>query len=399
MPPQADPRDYDLNAYGAQQGGRNDWQQPQFQPQHQPHAAAPPALDPGRYPNPQMAPQPDQSRAVVAEQDYAHDDADYEDEPPRRSRGLLIVGALVGAIALGGGLAYAYKSFLAPSTASKATPRVAADKSPARTQPADAGGKQFANTGVKVMGGRLTEGGDAAPSPTASNATVGEDGVRRVPTVAIRPDGSMSAPAPQAPPGVAPPVSGAPPGIYVVQDPLRRVPPGIQGVGGPSAPPAPQAAPSLPPARSVAEPRTITLPPPRDDAVPAVQQPKTPPRVAVATPPPAAALAPQAEAAPAPKKPLPRPTAPAAAPAGGGGYVAVLASQRSQMDALRTFADLQQKYGVLQGKSPSVQEVNLGEKGVFHRLMVGPPGSREQASALCNELKSAGYTGCWVTAQ
>jgi hypothetical protein len=69
------------------------------------------------------------------------------------------------------------------------------------------------------------------------------------------------------------------------------------------------------------------------------------------------------------------------------------------MDALRAFADLQQKYGdVLGTKTPDVQEANLGEKGVWYRAVVGPPASRDAASDICQQLKSAGYAGCWVTA-
>jgi cell division septation protein DedD len=46
-----------------------------------------------------------------------------------------------------------------------------------------------------------------------------------------------------------------------------------------------------------------------------------------------------------------------------------------------------------------VKEANLGEKGIYHRLLVGPPGSREAANQICGQLKSAGYTeSCWVTA-
>jgi hypothetical protein len=53
---------------------------------------------------------------------------------------------------------------------------------------------------------------------------------------------------------------------------------------------------------------------------------------------------------------------------------------------------------VLQNRTPDVQEANLGAKGTYHRLLVGPPGSRGQASALCTELKAAGYKDCWVMA-
>ena len=68
----------------------------------------------------------------------------------------------------------------------------------------------------------------------------------------------------------------------------------------------------------------------------------------------------------------------------GAGYVAVLSSQKSRMDALKIFANMQEKYGdVLSSRTPDVQEANLGEKGVFYRLVVGPPGSREAATGLC----------------
>jgi cell division septation protein DedD len=60
---------------------------------------------------------------------------------------------------------------------------------------------------------------------------------------------------------------------------------------------------------------------------------------------------------------------------------------------------MQQKYGtILQNKTPDVQEANLGEKGTYHRLLVGPPGSRDSASSVCVQLKAEGYAGCWVTA-
>jgi cell division septation protein DedD len=73
-------------------------------------------------------------------------------------------------------------------------------------------------------------------------------------------------------------------------------------------------------------------------------------------------------------------------------------SASSRMDALKRFADMQQKYGgVLGGKTPDVAEANLGTKGAYHRLVVGPPGSREQASSVCSQLKAQGYPDCWVT--
>ena len=36
--------------------------------------------------------------------------------------------------------------------------------------------------------------------------------------------------------------------------------------------------------------------------------------------------------------------------------------------------------------------------GVWYRAVVGPPGSREAASSVCSQLKTAGHAGCWVAA-
>ena len=98
-----------------------------------------------------------------------------------------------------------------------------------------------------------------------------------------------------------------------------------------------------------------------------------------------------------PKTPVPKKSAGGT----GAGYVAVLASVpvsgNSQKDSLRQFVDMQSKYGTaLQGRTPDVQEVDLGAKGKYHRLLAGPPGSREAASGVCTQLKAAGYAGCWV---
>ena len=96
-------------------------------------------------------------------------------------------------------------------------------------------------------------------------------------------------------------------------------------------------------------------------------------------------------------------TAAVSSSSGADGYVVVLASvpasSQSRLNALRKFADMQQQYGtVLQNKTPDVREANLGDRGTYHRLLVGPPSSRSQASQLCSQLKTAGYKDCWVMA-
>lgn len=315
------------------------------------------------------------------------DDEEYEDEEPRgRGRMLLIAGALVGAIGIGGALAFGYKTFL--GTGPDGTPPIVKnDAAPSKIKPAEPGGKQFAHTDSKIMG-RLSDTGSVATSATTpASAGDSEGGTRKVQTVVIGRDGSVAAPAAQ------PATSATAPVVSV---------PGMTVIDGFGATPA---------ARDAQRPIVVNPP----AAAPPAEKPVA---IAKVAPPAAAAPAPAAPqitqvkpAAPvAVKKPVekkvavvaPTATAPAARPSGAG-YVAVLtsvpASSSSRIEALKQFADMQQKYGsVLQSKTPDVTEANLGAKGTYHRLVVGPPASREQASALCSQLKSAGYAGCWVTA-
>jgi hypothetical protein len=148
----------------------------------------------------------------------------------------------------------------------------------------------------------------------------------------------------------------------------------------------------------------VPLPPPAQPPPKAAQQPPVKVASAGKTPLPQAAEPAPPATKPVAKTPVPKKTVAVDAPAttsasGASGYVAVLASKTSRMDALKAFADLQQKYGdVLGSKTPDVQEANLGDKGVRYRSVVGPPGSREAASGVCKQLKTAGYADCWVTA-
>ena len=328
---------------------------------------------------------------------------DYEVEEPRRGRRtFMIAAALAGAVIVGGGMAYGYKTFLGRPSAGD-PPVIKTASEPSKIKPADAGGKQFAHSDSKIMG-RLGDG-TAAPGGDVDAA-----GTRKVSTVVVGRDGSIQAPA-AAPAGDAP-GSVAVPGMTVVD-----------GFGGNRAP-APAVVASA--AQEVASaPQKLVVSPP------AAQKPVTIAKVAQAVAPAAPVAQPAATgsieqpavkaAAAAPKKTLkkvaqaavvadagvatdasPPPVSVATSGGGGNGFVAVLASvprsDSSRLDALKRFADMQQKYGtVLGGKTPDVAEANLGAKGAYHRLVVGPPGSREQASSVCTQLKSQGYADCWVT--
>jgi hypothetical protein len=303
----------------------------------------------------------------------------------------VIVGALVAAIGLGGGLAYCYKS-LTGSGGSGKLPILRADGAPVKALPADPGGKQVAHTDKKLLN-RLTEDRGAArpvpvsilPPPPSEREGGGDGGTRRVPTLVVNRDGSL-APTSSTPSPAPPPPVNRVPGM-VIEGLTPRAPP-------PPPPPSLRA--------SVADEVNPELPQPAPRRVASAQ-----PEAVADTPPSLASVQPRA--APEPKRRLPavrqaaRTTtdadAPIAAPAAkaGSGYVAVLSSRKSHMDALKSFADIQQKYtGVLQGRTPDVREANLGEKGVWYRVVVGPPGSRESANSVCSQLKSKGYVGCWI---
>lgn len=312
------------------------------------------------------------AHAGALEPSYPHEEGEYEVEEPRRgSWTMRIAGAVVVAVGLGFGIAQGYKLVVGNSSDGE-TPLITGDSSPSKTKPADPGGKKFAHTDSKVMG-RL---GD-----NSSASDVNANGTRKVQTVVVGRDGSIVLPAepPQQTGSVSPTVSV--PGMTVVD-----------GFGGqfPRANPAPSRAPAAsaePPAATARKP--IVVNPPATTKKPVVIARTTPARKPVNTAPPVAS---------APKKPAPRPAA-----TGGNGYVAVLASvpvsSTSRLAALQRFADMQQKYsGVLQNKTPDIREANLGARGTYHRLLIGPPGSRAQASALCSQLKSAGHKDCWVTA-
>ena len=98
------------------------------------------------------------------------------------------------------------------------------------------------------------------------------------------------------------------------------------------------------------------------------------------------------------KQPVPKVAA--ATPAKTSGFVAVLGFQKSRVEALKMFADLQQKYPALQGKVPDIVESDQSARGLgtIYRVVVGPPSSRDSVTGLCAQMSTAGFKGCWPLA-
>ena len=375
----------------------------------------PPQIALGRtqYPNqmpPQNAPQDfyesDQGDADFLDESQFMTPGEAEAKPARkfnlRSRSIYMVGsALLGAIALGGALAFAYKQS-GGAMGGGQTPVVQADSRPVKEAPQQAGGKEFPHKNKLIYerlqngdqpeaerivprqeelampampGGAVPAPAGAAPMPPPAVASVDDPdgGPRRVKTLVVRPDGTM-AEAAAPPPAPAPhqaAAAGAPPAapqqVAFAEPPMP-------------APPMPQAAPIPAPAAAPA-------PAPVAKAAPA---PAAAPAPVAADPQPVAAIPPQpkvaaAEAAPAPAKPTK--------------FVVQVGSKQNQTEALATFADMQQKYpSLLASYRPMVQKADLGTKGVWYRLRIGPIVDKTAATKLCGQLKSQGHPDCLVMA-
>jgi hypothetical protein len=318
--------------------------------------------------------QPPQTAGVPAaqhERDAAYDEeVEYEEAPPRRRR-WLVAAALIGSIGLGGGLAYVYKTAFASKSGDNAQV-VKAPREPARVAPTERGGKQLPNTTNNTVMNRVPPEGSVA----AAGGTTDSTGVRRVSTVPV--DRNL-APLPPAPPTTS---SAGVPGMIVV---------GGSNAGMP---------PPFPPPSFDQQPRAATPPPPQQRVAAAPPSPppapvRPAPQRAPAPPPEAAEPPPTRQAAVSPAQPA----APRAKPAG---YVAVLGYQRTQLEAMKMMADLQQKYEALRDKKLEIVQSDQTSRGlgIIYRVVVGPPGSITPAKNVCQQLYTAGMrqSGCYPLA-
>ncbi len=118
-----------------------------------------------------------------------------------------------------------------------------------------------------------------------------------------------------------------------------------------------------------------------------------PPEPAAAAPEPAepATSAPAAETTAPPAPPAPAVQTAARTPSGApsGAYVVQLAALRARDSARPAWARLQKAHPMFLGdKELTIQEVDLGERGIFYRVQAGFFPDRAGASALCQALKA-----------
>lgn len=314
-----------------------------------------------------------------------------------RRGGMVLVGAVAAFALLGGGATLAYRTLFDTSYQSGPPPVIQANVEPTKFAPDDPGGTdvphqnkliydRVAGPGQDVDNVTLAPDDEAAGADAASGMAGDMGDViepRRVRTVVVRPDGTIV----QGAPGSAAQTanSGRVAAVPGETDATLREPAlpdtsaadllSDDALGAMSAPAAEDdtgaetlGADGMPlPQRRPGEDddETSSL-----DAVPSTNS----------------AAASQADAA----MPVTLAAATAGAPAGEGGWGVQLASQRSEDQARSAYSSLQQRYaGVLGEREARYVRADLGERGVFYRVHV-PAGSRDEASSLCTELKSAG---------
>ncbi len=329
---QPDPSRYDNVLYGQPDLGHD--QQQRFEQQQDPNYVD----DPYAY------------------RDDAYAEGEAEPEPKRRRGGLLTVAVVIALGVVGTAGAYAYRSFVSAPRSGE-PPVIKADTGPTKivppaNQPTD---------GSKLIYDRIGQGG-SAPERVVSREEQPID------------------------------VNSKTGGPRVVFPPLNQGGSAVAPVaGGARVAAAPPAAGQSEEPRKV---RTLSIRPDQAEPAPAPAPAKQPPRAAAPPPAPAAnanasansplSLSPQQQAAPQRSAAAP----PAAA---SGNYVVQVSSQRSEADAQSSYRALQSKYpSVLGSRSASIRRADLGDKGVYYRAMVGPFGSSEDATRLCDSLKAAG---------
>jgi hypothetical protein len=301
----------------------------------------------------------------IARLEGEHADIYEHDEPPRRTA-VIAIAAVFALAVIGTAGAFGYRALFGNS-GTIPPPVIKADPTPIKVEAAKSSSKlvqdqaptppeRLVSREEKPVELKNEPASAVAPGQVNPQARALPPGVistepKKVHTIAIRPDQAASA-APEAAPPAAPAVT--------------RVP----------APPPRPAVTHAPPQRTaVTDPRNGPLSlNPNAAPTPSAAHPAPPaPKQAVVAPPAAAA-----------------PVAPAI-PGAAAGFAVQLSSQRSEAEAQAAFRSLQAKFPTQLGTQQAlIRRVELREKGVYFRAMVGPFSSSDAAIKLCTSLKAAG---------
>jgi hypothetical protein len=177
-----------------------------------------------------------------------------------------------------------------------------------------------------------------------------------------------------------------PPAPSVLPRSAERIPSAADENASPALVPKVKITAPAAPKKAAAEPtQEATIAAPEEPALTSAEEPPAPP---LATPKLAAVSKADAE-------PVAPPSAPA--PVTEERFVPVVFTHRNHATVVRALSDLKKQYpNVLIGLEGEIQPLDLGKKGIWHRLIFLPPGPRPQATRVCDQLAAKGYDRCWV---
>ncbi|MBR0872590.1 SPOR domain-containing protein [Bradyrhizobium tropiciagri] len=300
---------------------------------------------------------------------YAYQGYEEEPEPRRRSKGLIMVAAVLALGVFGVGGAYAYRTYVG-SPRSGEPPIIKADNTPTKVIPAQA--EAPAKTPDRMAAGDGSEkivSREETPVDPSTKATG--------PRVVFPPLNANANPPPPASVQTAPPppAPASANGTLPNNEPRKIRTLSVKGDNPDGAQQAAAGAPAKPPAAAKQPPASRSNPAAANASVNAPMS-LTPGE--------------QANAAPVPAAPPTRLASTTTASVSSG-YMVQVSSQKNEADAQASYRSLQGKFpSVLGSHPPVIRRADLGEKGVYYRAMVGPFGSPEEASQFCGNLKSAG---------
>lgn len=283
----------------------------------------------------------------------------WEPEASRRGLALPFAIAAVALMIFGGILWWAYSSETQPVDGE--VPVIVAEDAPIKEKPAEEGGLEVPDQD-KLVYDNIADGPE----------TPGQ--------------AEQLLPGPEEP--VVPPQPAAP--VATAPATAQPAPLGVAGQEGETAPGV-----GAPAAADPALAATPTTPQPQAATAPTSSESQA--AAAPTAPEPQAATAPAEPAAPVAAEPPPAPTQQAAAPAAsvpaksaaGGSWKIQLAAVKSEPGARQEWVRLQKVHPDLLGDMKlTVQEVDLGTKGIFFRIQGGPLPDRTTAEDVCAELKA-----------
>jgi SPOR domain len=327
--------------------------------------------------------------------DQSYADQEYEDDGegrPRR-RGLTALVAILMLAGVGAAGAYAYRTVFGGAMLPTLPPVIHASDGPNRIIPPQASASAEADVANSGSGEQLVPREEQPVQIPAQDSSP-----RSVSTVPVAPQNAALASAPpdgspfpsspimappSAPPSAASDQASGPGGPKKIHTVLIRPDQAASAAGAnvnlPSVPPPQQASRTKPAPAGKNGHAPLAITPDGQASAPTPEAAPPTQRTQVA------------RAEPATKTPAAAPAPAASAAAGGGNFAVQVTSQRSEQDAQTAFQALQGKYpDQLGNRQPIIRQVDLGDKGVYFRAMVGPYGSRAEAASMCMNLKAAG---------